>query len=383
MNTEEEIATQLFKTNQLIFPPLQIEVKKCGVLIPTSPTRAMIMDIVLDIRWRHQLYTFGAEIRTRYTPQALIQAVAQTRHLNDQSHTYPMVIVPYLNEEGLRYLQEQGVSGLDLCGNGVVVVPNELLVFRTGLPNKYPSSASIKNVYRGDSSLVARVFFARSEYPTVGEIQKETRERGGKIALSTVSKALKSLEEDLLVGRNSGAIRLLQAEKLLDKLSANFQVSKVSRRFQAKYLTDETSVMEALVSNAQANHARCVLTGMSSVNLYAATSHPDKLSLYCTDIDALLSRRGGEHPAPVEETSRFADIELLETQDETVYFDSRQDEKKSRDMWRGKDWLQIWLYGAASPVQTYAELMAGGPREKQIAEQVKQLILNEVGQPKP
>ena len=52
----------------------------------------------------------------------------------------------------------------------------------------------------------------------------------------------------------------------------------------------------------------------------------------------------------------------METEDETVYFDAREE----RDFW--------W----ASPVQVYLELMAGDKRDQETAEQVKSLILKEV-----
>ena len=55
-------------------------------------------------------------------------------------------------------LEAEGVSGIDLCGNGVIVVPDQLLVLRTGFPNRFRWEGTIKNVYRKNSSIVARVF---------------------------------------------------------------------------------------------------------------------------------------------------------------------------------------------------------------------------------
>ena len=106
-------------------------------------------------------------------------AAQQARRLSRPPLRWPMVFCPYLSEERLEELEREGVSGLDLCGNGVVVVPGEWLVRRTGKPNLYPQSFSIKNVFRGTSSLVARVFLRRPIYGMVGEIREEIRKRGG------------------------------------------------------------------------------------------------------------------------------------------------------------------------------------------------------------
>ena len=75
-------------------------------------------------------------------------------------------------------------------------------------------------------------------------------------------------------------------------------------------------------------------------------------SLYCSNLESLLKRLGTD----LEETSRFPNIELLETDEDFVYFDARDDL-------------------AASPVQTYLELMQGDKREQETAEQLRKTIL--------
>ena len=37
---------------------------------------------------------------------------------------YGDIVTPYLSEQQLRMLESKQVSGVDLCGNGVIVVPN-------------------------------------------------------------------------------------------------------------------------------------------------------------------------------------------------------------------------------------------------------------------
>jgi hypothetical protein len=66
---------------------------------------------------------------------------------------------------------------------------------------------------------------------------------------------------------------------------------------------------------------------------------------------------------PGSSSDRFPNLELLATEDETVYFDARQE---------GNFW---W----ASPVQVYLELMAGDKRDQETAEQINAVILNDVG----
>ena len=64
----------------------------------------------------------------------------------------------------------------------------------------------------------------------------------------------------------------------------------------------------------------------------------------------------------VEETSRFVDLELRETEDPTVYFDARMIEDVPH----------------SSPVQVFLEYSSGDKREREVAKQVKDLVLGKL-----
>lgn len=63
---------------------------------------------------------------------------------------------------------------------------------------------------------------------------------------------------------------------------------------------------------------------------------------------------------PGKEDDRFPNLELLETETQSVYFDARDE--------NGFVWT--------SPVQTYLELAAGDKRNRDTAEQVRSFLLN-------
>jgi hypothetical protein len=177
---------------------------------------------------------FAVEFKAIWTPKIIREAMYRVKAAARDLRLNPMIIVPYLNEERLRELERENVSGVDLCGNGVVIVPEKLFIFRTGNPNQFPSSAPIKNIYRRNSSMVARLFLIRSRFSRVTEVLDGVNQRNlfadwarQPMSLSTISKALKGLEQDLIVAREGAAARLLQAEKLLDRLVENFTVPKV------------------------------------------------------------------------------------------------------------------------------------------------------------
>jgi hypothetical protein len=350
--TEAEILARL-KRGDIDLPPLEVE--KVEVLGGAGDTG---LDALITFGWQKKRYRFGAEVRRLWTPKAVIEAADQAARIADSKRLFPLVVVPYLDKERLRELEVRGISGIDLCGNGIVVVPGELLIVRTGSPNRYRWEGRIKNVYRGASAMVARVFLLTGGFRSVGEALDQIRALGGEVTLPTVSKVCKSLEQDLVIERSKGetptsrSLRLLQPEKLLDLLCENYAPPEVTTSVSGKFAGPPEALVEKLLAGEKKDKQKVVRTGADSVEGYAVMAREPVQTFYCSDADALKKGLGKEFT----ETERFANVKLLETQDEFVYFDRR-----SKLL--------------ASPVQTYLELATGEKREKETAEQVRRFIL--------
>ena len=132
------------------------------------------IDLIWDGNWAGQQALFAVECKSASSARAVREATAQVRRYveaNRERDYLPLIVVPFLDEERLKELEQEGVSGVDLCGNGVVVVPNKLAIYRTGTPNLFRSSAPIKNIYRRNSSIVGRVFLARPRYGAVAKFK--------------------------------------------------------------------------------------------------------------------------------------------------------------------------------------------------------------------
>jgi len=320
-------------------------------------------DAVVEASWQGKTARFAVECKTLSTPKAVQDGVNMLKSLPLPKGYYGMLFMPFLSERQLQELERQGISGIDLCGNGVVFVPGKFAAFRSGGKNRFPSSAPIKNIYRKNSSMVGRAFLVCAAYKTVQEIRAAINQRNllvnrwdkKPMSLSTVSKALKTLEQDLIVTREP-TIRLLQPDKLLEKLYENYDPPAVRERVRLKISEESENVLDLLLKQSQALDLPLVASGTSAVTRYAVMQRGDLLSVYCPRIEGMLEL------LPGNQTDRFPNLELVETDDETIYFDARQD----GDFW--------W----SSPVQVYLELMAGDKRDQETAEQVKSFILKDV-----
>ena len=321
------------------------------------------LDALVEASWRGNVAKFAVECKALWTPKAFGDGLNLLRSLSLPKGYRPMLFLPFLSENQLQELEREGISGIDLCGNGVVIVPGMFAVFRSGGKNRFPSSAPIKNIYRKNSSMVGRVFVLRPVFNAVQDVCSEINQRNMLVnrwdkkpmSLSTVSKALKTLEQDLIVERR-GAIRLLQPDKLLENLSESYATPNITERLRLKVPDGSEKIQELLLELSQTLDLPIVATGTSSVGRYAVMQRGDVLSVYSPRLEKLLER------LPGNQTDRFPNLELIETEDETVYFDARQE---------GGFW---W----ASPVQVYLELMAGDKRDRETAEQVKSFLLKDI-----
>ncbi|MEZ0390134.1 MAG: hypothetical protein ACAI34_23850, partial [Verrucomicrobium sp.] len=129
----ESTMLSYFKVGEVFLAPLVVRT----ALILTGSGEKADARVGLAMPDGQEVFQFVVEAKTRATPQAIQLAVAQARSAASEQGEWPMILVPYLAPERILELEKEGVSGVDLCGNGVVVVPGRLWVVRVGEPNLY------------------------------------------------------------------------------------------------------------------------------------------------------------------------------------------------------------------------------------------------------
>jgi len=352
--TEEEFVARA-RRGEVAFPPMGLAWEKA---------RTKGIDGVVRMSWQKKSFRFAAEYKQRSNAKTIEAAIEHVREQSREMGLLPLVVVPYLDEQALASLESKSVSGIDLCGNGLVVVPGEWYVRRSGSPNPFQAEGVIKNVYRKSSSVVARLFLARPQFESVQDALDELGRRDGRVTLSTVSKVCKRLEEDLIIERKRKGmtrLRLIQPEKLLDRLAASYSPPNVATRLSGKLNGIEPAEFrEQLDKWAMKTGNLVSLTGTSSVEAYAVMARSGVEEYYCSDVaGALRVLKGKFQPA-----ERFATVSFVETRDEEVYFDRRTNL-------------------IASPVQAFLELSAGDKRDRETAEDVRRVILSGLSSSSP
>lgn len=322
-----------------------------------SPLRVLSVELgpqkarTLQLGWNNRRETFVTELKARSAPKVVQEGIRILKESSAKGKNR-LLILPYLSGAVIELIQPEGISGLDLSGNYFIQTKN-LLAIRLDQPNRYKESQPIKAIYSGNSSIVGRFLLAEKKtYDSVNAVFFAIRKNGGwggneSIAISTVSKVLKSLEEDLIIEKVPGKIRLIQPDKLLDNLRNAYKPPRVTDELKLK-LPDGMRPWKLGLTGINA------FSGESSAQKYATTTDPTVYTMYVADIPYLLK---AVNLAKYEEV-RFPNLILKETRDAFVYFKD--------DRFTGP-----W----ASPIQTYLELSKLDKREREIAEDVRKVIL--------
>jgi DNA-binding transcriptional ArsR family regulator len=368
---EKDIPAALLRRG---FPPFSIKLEPAPAPVPsTAAVRERSAgqfrpDAEIELAWQGRTRRFIAECRTAATPKQLEGALSQLRSYIERDRKagrqrFPLLIAPYLSPATLERLEKEGISGIDLSGNGIVTIPGEWLVVKTGAENQYPSSAPIKNIYRGRSSLVCRALLLRPEYPSVGAIVEALRnDTGGDtgVTQATVSKVLKSLEEELLIARSGGSqgtsISLKQPGELLDRLAQEYVPPRTSQTLRGNP-TEQSAARTPIAILADAARKAGVRYAVDTVMSYAPFPGAEDTPIYVESLAPIVDA------GAVRENDRFATVRLIETSDPIAYFDTRV----------------VGGVCRASPIQVYLELANGTQRERDISGSIRSRILAEAG----
>ena len=314
-------------------------------LLPVDSADARIN---IGIPPSQEAYRFVVECKSRSTPEAIEAACRKAKEELRSEEEFPMIHVPFLSPSKLAKLEATGMSGVDLCGNGIIQVPGKIHILRTGNPNRYPDSRSVANPYRGRTALVARMLVMNPTWNSTTELTAAIREKGGQLSMSQVSKATKSMSEDLLVSKTKRQISLTDPVGILDKLAKSWSMPIVKRRSYFKVNDDLFKQLNSL-------SVKWAVTGQSSVSKYVTFSQGGPTQIAVTNLEQATA---GLFVAK-ENIPNFADVELIESTDDGFYFANQVEQ--------GINW--------ASQIQTWLELIHGDARQIDAAKELKQEIL--------
>jgi len=269
----------------------------------------------------------------------------------------PLVIAPYISPSQADALREAGVSWIDLSGNMVLRTRNGIYIERTGRPNQFPDSTPIKKVFQGTASLVARSLLLKPEgFASLAEIRDFIRLRNGSITIPTVSKVLRSLEEDLLVSRAGSCVSASNPAQLLSRLAeSHASVARNRRTSTSRFAAASAErVFQDFCSQLGPTYICC---GFYAAELKGLAVSGD-ISLYVRDMRMV--RQASERLGPdLLRDDEFGQVTVIETKDRTPWFNVQT----------------VRGLSVVDDLELYLEMTIDTPRGPKIAEVLRRRLL--------
>ena len=353
--TEKEVIQSLKRTSGL-YAPLVINRLREQV----SFQEGYRADAIIEFSIENGL-SFEAVVETApvATPENILKRARVLVDFLDKvkkPNIVPVVVAPYIGAKQAQLLMDKDISWIDLCGNMRVSVPGKIYIEKKGNRNKFPDTSPIKKIFEGTSSLVSRALLLKprgfkSQYELVDFINS----RNASITAGTVSRVLKSLEEELLVRRDKSLIRLTDSEKLLDCLSEGYKKSSSRRAGNLyKYVCENPKDTFYTFFERGIEYLAC--------GFYAAKikglALTDKISIYVKSIDDI-QKASNRNWIKIEPDAEFGNLNIIETDEPSVWFNTK-----------------IKLENpVVDDIELYLEMMDDMPRGPKVAEILKERIL--------
>jgi len=353
--TEREIIQHLQRAGDQ-YAPLTINRFEEQVLLP----QGYRIDAIIEFSIQDgPSFEALVEITPVSTPKNILE---KSRQLADyvievnKPNIVPLLIAPYIGTKQAKILADKGISWIDLSGNMSIRVSNQIYIERTGRKNLFPDTAPIKKVFQGSSSLVSRALLLKPEgFLSLFDIIDFINKKNANITTSTVSKVLKSLEEELLINKSRSLISVIDRVKLLDRLTEGY-INSTERKTRKTYRFAAESTKKLFYSlfEKQIDYLACGFYAAQIKGL-AVT---DQITIFVKDIEQV-KKASMWNWVKITPDFEFGNVSITETKDPGVWFNA-----------------PLLMYDAVvDNMELYLEMMTDTPRGPKIAKLIKQRIL--------
>jgi len=301
-----------------------------------------------------------ADIATVSTPQNILRGarlLAVCVATAKEQERVPLIVAPYIGAKQAEILADRGISWIDLCGNMSIRVSNRVYIERTGKPNRFPDTAPIKKIFQGTSSLVSRSLLLKPEgFESLEKMVDFVNQRNANITLSTVSKVLKKLEDELLINKSKSLITVADPEKLLEKLAEGYKNStERKRRNTYRFSIDNFDCPSPGLFDMYPDYVACGFYA-AQIRGLAVT---DQITIVVKDMEQFKRTVWKEKGVNIIPDAEYGNLSITETSDPGIWFNTEVTAS----------------YAAVDDIELYLEMMVDTPRGQKIAEQLKLRIL--------
>lgn len=268
------------------------------------------IDMVADARYNNQVYRFCIEAKTAGYPQYIRAAAAGlTKFVKNNPSYYPLIIVPFISEQGKNICDEYGIGYLDLSGNAKISCAG-VFVHIQGTKRPKGALTASQSIFSPKSARITKFFLSR---PSTRWIQRDIVLNTG-LSKGLVSRVVTKMIETGYVLRKDEKLALANFDDLL----CAWVESEMRRRERKKHYyvwaQNPRKLMEMISAALSVRKLKYAFTQESGASLVAPFALFDMVSVYVESLDKF-----PEKALSASAANRGFNLTLIEAPDQYIF----------------------------------------------------------------
>ena len=304
---EKDIAKIFLKNFESLYPALKFRKEL------RSKGKTVDLVVEIEVPERKSVKRLACEIKAEGFPKYLRLAAKQLKmFLGNDKSLYPVIIAPFISEEGRALCKEEGIGFLDLSGNCFLSF-NDTYIEVKGNPNRYSTDKKVISIFKGKSSRILRVLLHRPNRRwTLRELAIEAA-----LSVGQVFKVIARLEDlDLIVRQNKTGVQLSKPGYLLDAWRAeySYKINEVSNFYSLKSIPE---IENTIAKECQLQNMKYAFTLFSGASRVAPFARYNQTFAYLDDAFEIAEK------LDLKKVDSGSNVVLLKPFDEGVYYGSQ------------------------------------------------------------
>jgi len=325
-------------------------------------------DVMLELQFGENKVTVYGEVQNSCTPKLAQQIAPWLASLKQAKKNAAFALIcPVLSPETQAVCDENNIDFIDLAGNISINVPGKFLLRRIGIKARIKiRPPGYRDPFSGASSRVVRVLLEKPKQWRLTDIGEELvleskrnclANQNFQASAGSISKVLRTLEEELLLRRGDSKIVVPEPRRLLsrwaDKYKERFRWY-LRRSFKIVNPFGEVPRLVAAALGEQVGYSSFAFTGAAAAQFTAPFVDLDRIDIFLADPAA-----GSKLRALTTTVGAGPDLRVFYPYDVGVFMYCRL----------------VGGFPLVSPIQTYLDLFAQGGRDQKQADYLLERVI--------
>ena len=268
------------------------------------------VDIIVAAKYKNQTYRFCIEAVTAGYPQYIRAAAATLKKFVENNPSYcPLIVAPFISEQGRKICDEYGIGYLDLNGNAKISY-GSVFVHTQGTKRPKGALTASQSIFSPKSARITKFLLSR---PSARWMQREIASNAG-LSKGLVSRVVTKMIETGYVMRKDKKLALAN----FDDLFFAWVESEMKRRERKKHYyvwaQNPRKLMEITSAALSSRRVKYAFTQEAGASLVAPFAIFDIVSVYVESFDKF-----PEKALSASEADKGFNLTLIEAPDQYIF----------------------------------------------------------------